>query len=475
MRLLDYALLVAALLGASPELRAEAAPGSPQPADRCWVGMLGAVTRPGVYEFPGGELELATAVQHAGGLTAGASGAVQVVRRGEPGPPIAYSPQLPLQSGDFVVVMAGGAQQNGVRSGFLPPDYRSAVKRDRPSVSHFLPIGLANVTDRPVIVPVPIERATILDILEYLGQHDELLSSVRLIQPPTATDPFREPIGTGGHLAAGSVLVFDRSALREDRLPSEFPPAIPVRIERIAAPVIPAVAFPAVEPIVAPETAAVPAAPAEPEKATAPPSNPNLASASPARSVSAADEPPVEDRRSIDWTLAGIVVGIFLVLAGSLRLRSVLRSISRPAAPEPDAAASVRQPVAERPRLLKVLIKNQLPLTEEPCELPAVLEFYGRPAGLVHFQPEPTRATPGPALAAPHYFTHVAAPAQQTSASREESAAAEVQRSDESAARRTDASHPFVAPNRPHGVPRAEDRPSILGRVLTRLDGEAHA
>lgn len=170
-------------------------------SSRHQFGIIGEVVRPGVYEYPEEQPLLVDLVRQARGMVRTASGSIQIIRDGRPGPKMHYSPGLQhaLEPGDLLVVEAA-----------------SNVVRD-PSA---LQVALVNLIDRPVVLKIRQEDATLSQILRRLNQRPELSLNVRIIGPgghfesgpPTALA--RMP------LASGTVLVFDRSLVDADLIPA---------------------------------------------------------------------------------------------------------------------------------------------------------------------------------------------------------------------------------------------------------------
>ncbi len=71
-----------------------------------YVGVMGEVTFPGVYEFETPEFAIADVVKRAGGWTNEAKGSIGVVRNAQPAPEKFYALDLEekLQPGDIIVV-----------------------------------------------------------------------------------------------------------------------------------------------------------------------------------------------------------------------------------------------------------------------------------------------------------------------------------------------------------------------------------
>lgn len=207
-----------------------------------FVGVLGEVAMPGTYSFHGERLVLGDVLDRAGGTTERASGTIRVVRNGRAGQQLyrATSLDFPLLAGDLLVVdgrsrsgrfdaphMLGAAPANAVDD---PPSGTATVIRGngRPVVERgaadelsSAPVQLAflDLLDRPVVLKMRVEHATLTRIVALLGQSPEVVSTVRVIE----TGPSRALVGTNEPenvaLLSGTILVFDRRAIDRSRLP----------------------------------------------------------------------------------------------------------------------------------------------------------------------------------------------------------------------------------------------------------------
>jgi hypothetical protein len=165
-----------------------------------YFGVVGQIVRPGVYEHPEQHPRVADLIRQAGGLTRAASGGVQIIRDGRPGPRIFDTPDLQhaLEPGDLLVV---------------------ETSSDLLADASALQIALVNLIDRPVVLKIRQEDATLSQILMRLNQRPELSLNVRIIDPAGRLES-GPPAAVGRMpLASGTVLVFDRSLVDADLIP----------------------------------------------------------------------------------------------------------------------------------------------------------------------------------------------------------------------------------------------------------------
>jgi|GEM_PF-3208473 len=132
--------------------------------------ILGEVARPGTYGSSE-EMTLQRLVAAAGGLSAQALPAVRIIRTERAGQSLYFNPSGHdrLNAGDFVVV-----DRNSL------PAMNGEPLRSEPIVW----IGIAGVSQRPVVVPVEPGDAHLPTIMLALGQSQELARSARVMLPP---------------------------------------------------------------------------------------------------------------------------------------------------------------------------------------------------------------------------------------------------------------------------------------------------
>lgn len=174
---------------------------SPADGPASYVGVIGAVEKPGVYEIPAGSPDINDLIRQAGGLTAAASGNLRIVRNGRLARQIFYSGQLNLKvfSGDVVAI-----------------DSRSVY----PPGSQAVQLALTGLIDRPVVVRMRPHQATLEQLAHFLGQPPETISTIRVLQPRSwSQGDANTSQPDNGTLPSGTVLVFDPAVVHPDTIP----------------------------------------------------------------------------------------------------------------------------------------------------------------------------------------------------------------------------------------------------------------
>src|SRR5579863_614674 len=120
----------------------------------CYFGVMGEVGRPGVYETRG-DLTLVELIKRAGGITRDAEPAARVFRRGRLAEQVFLGSDgsTRLLAGDLVVVERRESSPRAI----LPPTM--------PAVQ----LAFLNLIDRPVVVKMSSDRATLAQIVAALG------------------------------------------------------------------------------------------------------------------------------------------------------------------------------------------------------------------------------------------------------------------------------------------------------------------
>ena len=184
--------------------------------------VIGQVAHPGVYRAPMSDPLLVDLIHNTGGLTDKASGYLRIVRRGPNGYRALYAgnPKVHLRPGDVVVAERAAFQPMTSRlAGFSGAANNVALSR--PPLPPFVQIVFINLIDRPVVLKMSRETATVSQILTLLGQSSELASTVKVIPPFHPSTP--APHST--QFSSPTVLVFDRSLLNTDQIP-DLPAAV---------------------------------------------------------------------------------------------------------------------------------------------------------------------------------------------------------------------------------------------------------
>ncbi len=179
-----------------------------------YFGVMGEVARPGTYSARG-VWTLAELIKKAGGITPQANKTVRIFRGGvlieQVFLGIGESP--PLSPNDLIVV--GTTNPAGPHIAPAEPDQEA----DAPAVAA-VQLAFVNLLDRPVIVKMPSEQATLPRIVEVLGQPAECAANLRVF-PPLGGSP-REAESAGEKprpLESGTVLVFPAASIHADALP----------------------------------------------------------------------------------------------------------------------------------------------------------------------------------------------------------------------------------------------------------------
>lgn len=184
-----------------------------------YIGVMGAVSHRKVFQFNSPNPDIKDVLQAAGGVTEKANGNVRLISGGKPGQQVFLTPntRLALRNGDLLIV-----------DGPEPP--RSSIQLTGSSSSPNIPIALINVLDRPVVMSMLPEEASVNRIVGLLNQEPVVANSVKII--PTSRSRSTNPGGfLSDHdamLSPGTVLVFNRSELDIARLPKNFPGAVAV-------------------------------------------------------------------------------------------------------------------------------------------------------------------------------------------------------------------------------------------------------
>jgi SLBB domain len=237
--------------------------GSPRPF---YFGVMGEVARPGTYSARG-VWTLAELIKKAGGVTPQANKTVRIFRGGVLIEQVflGTGESPPLSPNDLIVV--GTTNPASPHIAPAEPDQDS----DAPVVSA-VQLAFVNLLDRPVIVKMPSEQATLPRIVDALGQPAECAANLRVF-PPLGGSP-RESESADEKprpLESGTVLVFPAASIHADALPV-FPTPIAERPRPAA-------------------TAAVKTASADPSSQEPPPFKPSVSEAKTAESEHAKSVP----------------------------------------------------------------------------------------------------------------------------------------------------------------------------------------
>ncbi len=202
---------------------------APQPVSQFYFGVLGQVARPGVYELSNSQPDLRDLIQQAGGLTTKATNQIRIVRQGNAGQIVFYSPALkfPLAPGDLIVAdgpLMGQAQnQNRLRqTSALPTNIQTAeysVPENWEFSEAYRQVALVNLIERPVILPVPSTHANLQSVLAYLGQQPGLAGSVKVLPVGRGRTVRQTSSENRSEFSVPTVLYFHPQTVDRARLP----------------------------------------------------------------------------------------------------------------------------------------------------------------------------------------------------------------------------------------------------------------
>jgi hypothetical protein len=186
------------------------------PAARpAYFAILGEVASPGVYELPA-ECTLGQLVRYAGGITRDADGNARVFRGARLAERlfVASAESAILYPGDLITIARRARDQSTTKS----------VRHSQ------VQIGLLNLIERPVVINMPGDQASVARIVEFLRQPPELVEQIHIVDPSRksvrrSTDPERD----ADLLRSGTVLIFPKSSVRVASLPPLPDPIAPAR------------------------------------------------------------------------------------------------------------------------------------------------------------------------------------------------------------------------------------------------------
>ncbi len=175
-------------------------------AQQPFVGLLGQVARPGVYEIERRGALLGDLLQNMGGLAKDASGQFRIIRNGRPGQTTSYSgaAQFELMAGDMIIADAQPSQL-GQRATNAKQASADAVQ-----------IGFVNLVDRPVVLKLKIEQATVFEILSIMRQDQNLAAQIKIVVPSSQRGQGQPRLDTT--LASETVLIFPPYSVKTERL-----------------------------------------------------------------------------------------------------------------------------------------------------------------------------------------------------------------------------------------------------------------
>ncbi len=185
-----------------------------------YVGLLGQIARPGVYEIERRGTLLGDLLQEIGGLAKDASGQFRVIRNGRPGPTTSYSGavQFELMAGDLIIADA------------QPSQIGQRATNAKAASDDSVQIGFVNLVDRPVVLKLRNERASVQEILATMGQDQSLASQIKIVAP--SSQRFQGQPRSDAKLVSETVLIFPPNAVKKSAALESLPE--PYKLKRDA-------------------------------------------------------------------------------------------------------------------------------------------------------------------------------------------------------------------------------------------------
>lgn len=175
-------------------------------AQQPFVGLLGQVARPGVYEIERRGTLLGDLLQNMGGLAKDASGQFRIIRNGRLGQTTSYSgaAQFELMAGDMIVADA------------QPSLFGQRAMNAKQASADAVQIGFVNLVDRPVVLKLKGEHATVYEILSIMRQDQNLAAQIKIVVPSSQRGQGQPRLDTT--LSSETVLIFPPSSVKTERL-----------------------------------------------------------------------------------------------------------------------------------------------------------------------------------------------------------------------------------------------------------------
>jgi|GEM_PF-3140233 len=406
--------------------------------------IAGEVAQPGTYTFPTHRVHLRELLRAAGGTTAAASGNVRLIRRGFVIDQTFVTPSSTyvVQNGDVLIV---DPRNSGVHpaADIIGGSTATPVEQTAGAGSRTapIPVVLLNVQERPVVLNLTPEQATVKGLDQLLRQEHNPARRGVLLMSGSSPISFEGESHSTLQLPSGTVVVYDPTSLDRGTLPSLKTPVFATSNSVNAAPGVgnfplasgaatergPALQEPppypgrpqvTIDTVSTDETRPVPVTQVTPE-ARKPPMDAGPAMVPPvpeteieplplandaagvtpiSQQVEAAAPPPPlsESPHAVRWRStpaaprqsmrhepvrtsgkAGLFAVITFAVLGGGAVAFVIYKRREPGETPAPPANAVTVP---RDNLLEALIRDQLPLLEEPVALPADLQFHGKPA-----------------------------------------------------------------------------------------------
>lgn len=209
-------------------VRQFAVPGTPG-ATGGHIAILGQVLRGGVYEVPSTPFTLNDVVQMAGGVSGQANGSVRIIRQGRGGYQtfLSANNNYKLWTGDVVVVEQRFQPQRGAGLRQATTiQFGQSTPAASPAINPVVAIACVHLTDKPVVLDIPAELASVRGVLQLLRYPVPMSASLAVIQPgrgqqTVSLNNMQDPL----KLVSGAVLVFEPGTVITQRLPA-LPPVI---------------------------------------------------------------------------------------------------------------------------------------------------------------------------------------------------------------------------------------------------------
>ena len=409
-----------------------------------YVGVMGQVARPGVFELPGPLPQLREFLNLAGGITTNASGSIRVIRAGRSNQ-FFLSPRFRLQllPDDLVIVESKqfiSSTQQGNTSAANGWQRNTGTLSAGPTAA-VVQIGLVNLISRPVILDIPSEQANLAKVLSLLHQPVRENGVITVFRPGSGMQNVPVDQALEASLATGVALVFDPATVNSSVLP-RFPNTIRPE-SNVDAPITRTSGEPAATHKTVSEAGRkvppkfpVSESPSVPKLVSTDDSEPdrpvpNLGTAGRASGafLPVTEEPAapagqaadmVSDRQDMSTApetvepghsdaevvaaLNGPVVSnstwIVLLAIAACGVGLAVRSRSKQRV-RPVVTAELPKPIEQKDEShesLESLISGDLPVVEEPLQLPYEYKIFGRP-----LQTSPHRTDPAQALTGPHF------------------------------------------------------------------------
>jgi hypothetical protein len=196
----------------------------PSPKDSAraiYFGVMGEVAHPGAYAAAA-VWTLTELIKKAGGITLQANKTVRIFRGG------VLTEQVFLGSGEAPSLLPNDLIVVGDSGSSAAPTTSTDVNQGSSEQAAISAVQVAfiNLIDRPVIVKMPSDKATLARIVELLGQPAESAANIRIFAPlgagPRDSDSLEQATRP---LDSGTVLVFSAPSIRRETLPA-FPEPI---------------------------------------------------------------------------------------------------------------------------------------------------------------------------------------------------------------------------------------------------------